>query len=367
MKIIQLIYSLSSGGAERFVVDLSNELAKLGHDVHLIVFRTSSKNGSNVHFYKNLVDENVNYHNLEIDEGFRFSAFVKVTRYIKRINPDIVHSHLNVIPYVFYLALKKGKIKHFHTLHNLAENTVNSKIQKFVNLFFYRTERIRPIAISDICYKSYCDFYRIHNAIIIENGRSPVRPTSQFEKTRNEINSYRSENTKQIFVHIARFSKQKNQDLLIDSFNKLYAIDPDFLLFIIGNGFDSSEGKALQKRACKAIKFLGEKQNVNDYLLSADAFCLTSIYEGLPISLLEALSAGCVPICTPAGGIPNVITKEVTGYLSDEFSVESYYETILNYLSRPDEIKKEYLISYFEMNYSISKCAFTHLNLYKQN
>ena len=43
----------------------------------------------------------------------------------------------------------------------------------------------------------------------------------------------------------------------------------------------------------------------------SDAFCLTSVYEGLPISLLEAISCGCVPVCTPVGGITEVVHHEV--------------------------------------------------------
>ena len=74
------------------------------------------------------------------------------------------------------------------------------------------------------------------------------------------------------------------------------------------------------------VYFLGKVTNVSDYLLCADAFVLTSIFEGLPISLLEALSAGVIPVCTPVGGIINIVTKNI-GFLSEDVSKDAYSQT----------------------------------------
>ena len=366
MKIVQLIYSLTSGGAERFVVDLSNELATFGHEVHLVVFRNSEEENDPVHFYKHLIAEQVHYHNLNIKEGFRLSAFTTTITFIQKLKPDIVHCHLNVIPYIFPLALRRKGIKFLHTLHSIAPKTVGFSFQKKINRFFYRTNRILPITISDICLISYKDFYGLDNAAMIENGRSEVIPTQQFHVVKKEILSYKANKNTPVFIHLGKFRKEKNHQLLIDTFNRVDKKGADFLLLIIGADFDSDEGKQLQKGACDKIKFLGTKQNVNDYLLNANAFCLSSIYEGLPISLLEALSAGCVPICTPAGGIPNVITHGVTGILSDDFSDSAYYNAVMSYINSSVIIDREVLIQYFKENYSINKSAILHHELYSQ-
>ena len=105
---------------------------------------------------------------------------------------------------------------------------------------------------------------------------------------------------------------------------------------------------------CSKIYFLGEKNNVGDYLLFSDAFCLTSFYEGLPISLLEALSCGVTPICTSVGGIPDVIKDNQTGYLSD-INVDSYYNAIQRFINK--KIPRDNLIEYFNKNFSITVCA----------
>lgn len=136
-----------------------------------------------------------------------------------------------------------------------------------------------------------------------------------------------------------------------------------FQLIIIGSGFDSSSAETLRKNACNRIHFLGLKPNVGDYLLCADAFCLTSLYEGLPLSLLEAMSAGCVPICTPAGGIKDVINSDI-GYLTKNFELNDYVNLLRHYISR-NTISRTAISDYFETTYSIQSCANKYLTLFQ--
>lgn len=360
MKIVQLIYSLSSGGAERFVVDLSNELAMQGNEVYLIIYR----NDNDSEFYKHILSDKVILINLNVKAGLRISAFTKTISTIRKIQPDVVHCHLNVIPYIFLLALISKKTKYFHTLHNLAHKTSGHKFQKSLNKYFYKKMLIKPITISNACDKSYQDFYELYNSSVVENGRATVIADENYSDIENEVKKYTNSANTLIFIHVARFDTQKNQGLLVNVFNRLEEEGVDFILLIIGGGYTSPAGITLQKRACKSIKFLGEKKNINNYYLLSDAFCLSSIYEGLPISLLEALAAGCTPICTPAGGIPDVISDGINGYLSKDMDELSYYSAIKRYIDNPESIKKEVLSDFYNKNYSIANCASRHISLY---
>ena len=95
----------------------------------------------------------------------------------------------------------------------------------------------------------------------------------------------------------------KNQKVLIKAFNRLSVKNKSVVLLIIGDNYDSHLGSELQQISNESIIFLGQKHNIADYYLNSDAFCLTSTNEGMPITLIEALACGCVPICTPVGGI----------------------------------------------------------------
>lgn len=353
MKIIQIIYSLSSGGAERFVVDLSNELAHMGHNVTLCILLDESI--ERFIFNKKFLSSNVRFHAMNLSKGFSLSKSNQVERFIKKEKPDIVHCHLNVIPYIFRLCITDRHIKFFHTLHSVAENASGGKWQVPLNKFFYKYNLIKPICISKLCQDSYIRLYHLNNAPFINNGRGNISPSDRYYLVKDEVTKYKNTSHTPVFIHVARFDRQKNQQLLIDSFNILFQNGYDFTLLIIGNGYESKNGLALQKQACPNIHFIGEKSNVCDYLLCSDAFCLTSIFEGLPISLLEALACGLTPICTSVGGIPDVITEGITGYLSPEPNKIAYTDTVKRFLRHP--LDKKILINYFKANFTIQICA----------
>lgn len=361
MKIIQLIYSLSSGGAERFVVDLSNALASKGHDVTICMLLDDSV--QKLSFNKQFIADNVKFHSLKFNSGFSGAKLRKVELYLLSQDPDIVHCHLNVIPYIYRLSYRNHKIKFLHTLHNIAEKTYGNRLQYYINKYFYKNNIISPVTISKQCQYSYEKLYKLHNAPYINNGRASIKPTSKIYEVRHEIQSYKRTKNSHVFIHIGRYNAQKNQQLLVDVFNKLNKDRYDYILLVIGSGFNCDKGIKLQEVANERIFFLGEKNNVGDYLLCSDAFCLTSIYEGLPISLLEALSCGVTPICTNVGGISDVIEDNVTGYLCN-VQLNAYYNAICRFLSH--KIDKETLIKYFDENYSIDRCADKYIALYNK-
>lgn len=362
MKIIQLLYSLSSGGAEKFVVNLSNQLAKEGHDVTICMLLNETNH--NWVFNKQFIQPNVKFKSFEFSKGFSLKKVRIVCQYLKKESPQIVHCHLNVIPYIFPLAFNNKKITFIHTIHNIAEKASGLKIQRNINRFFYKTNRIIPITISKECKQSFENYYDLPNTVRIDNGCPAIKPSKYFTDVQNEIKKFKHTKNTKIFIHIARCHPAKNQELLINAFNRLYAHNVDFSLLIVGAGYNSKEGIKLQQIANPHIYFLGEKNNVGDYLLHSDAFCLSSIYEGLPISLIEAMSCGVTPICTPVGGIPDVITDKRTGYLSNECSVESYCSAIQLYLKKA--IDKDVLINHFNTHYSIEKCAKDYLKIFNK-
>lgn len=360
MKIIQLIYTLGSGGAEKFVVDLSNQLAVMGHEIILCMLRDDID--KKLIFNQQFLSEKVKFHSMKFSCGFSLNKTRQVEKYLRKEQPDIVHCHLNVIPYIFKMTLSNRKIVFLHTLHNIARNTGGVGVQYYINKFFYSRNMVNPVCISRICQESYEEYYKLYNAPYINNGRTLVSASLYYEEVQREVNSYKMSKDTIVFIHVARFSIQKNQQLLVDAFNKLSSEKYDFVLLVIGNGYDTDEGRELQHSACCKIHFLGEKNNVNDYLLCSDAFCLTSVYEGLPISLLEALSCGVTPICTSVGGIPDVIVDGTSGYLASELDVEAYTQAVKRFIVCP--LSPQMLIGYFMENYSIKVCAERYENLY---
>lgn len=360
MKILQLVPSLASGGAERFVVDLSNQLVNDGHKVVLCTLNDNS----NINFNKQFLDSKVEYNSFNIKGVSVIRIILQICKFIKDLNPDVVHCHLAVLQYIFPICISvSNRIKIFHTIHNMPKYASGGGgWHKVFFKLLYRTNRVIPITIAEECHKSYMVYYKLNNDVLIENGVSKVKPTENYIKVRNEIEKYKLVSNTPVFIHVARYNEQKNQRLLINAFNELNDRNIDFILLVIGRGFDSGEGGCLKRIACDKIFFLGEKNNVCDYLLCADYFCLTSIYEGLPISLIEALSVGVTPVCTAVGGIKNVIQDTVNGYLCNVIDQKSYVEVLKKALI--NKLDKNVLIDCYNKKYSMDMCMKKYVSLF---
>lgn len=366
MKILQIIYSLSSGGGERFVVDLCNELVlNVEDDIYLLTIN-DDKEVSNMHYYSSLSSQ-VKYLNIGAKSGLSLKAVWGVYKKIKEINPDVVHLHCSLI-LLFLPVLLLPNVKYFHTLHSIAEKCISFQWLKNIQKVIYR-KKVVPITISKYCNDSFRLYYGLDNAICIENGRSAVGVTTKSKIVSDEIQGYvnviesRMINKQKcpVFVHVARYAKEKNQTLLFDSFNRLSQKGFAFLLIVIGNNYQNSPYKNFTS---DCIKILGEKKNVGDYLVCSNYFVLSSLYEGLPLSLLEAMSVGCVPISTPAGGVVDVIENGTNGYVSPSFGEEDFYNTILTALSHDYHTLSANAVNTYQERFSMTKCALSYKRAY---
>ena len=361
MKIFHFNYCLAQGGAERFVIDLANTQSH-NNDVTLFILRedTSESQG----FFVKEIGRKVRYINLAVSPGFKFSLILKFDRILKEEKPDIVHCHLDLVNYFFPLSIKyRKKIKFFYTIHSHATAEVKSFPEKIIRRFFFRYGYIQPVAISEETKVSSESYYRMDNIRVIYNGRSFTGKSVSFDQVEKEVSHLKPTGDTLVFCHLSRYHKLKNQEMLIGAFNRLKEDGNDIILLIVGSGFDKETG--LLSLARNHIHFLGPKPNVMDYLYASDAFCLSSLTEGMPISLIEAMACGCIPVCTPVGGILNAIEDGVTGFLSKSISEDDFLDALKRLIREKDTIDRQRIIDYSYSNFSIGKCSEKYLELYK--
>lgn len=366
MKILELNKSFYPGGAERFIVDLSNELVKIEeNDVYVCTY-ADERNPRNS-FYRSQVDKKVEIINIPC-YGHLFSKIklvFSIYRLIRNLKPDVVHCHLSSFNFIVLPALLNHKPFYVNTLHNLAEKNIKPGLDKFIKTIMYRAG-VKPVTISPLCYKSFTDYMGFNTSVMIENGCREIQKTSKFNDVINEIESYKfSKNTK-VFINVARMHPQKNHQLLIESFNRLIDRGFDAILLIIGSlDVDSTYTKKVMKsNHTDRVHFLGTKENVPDYLFASDAFCLSSLWEGAPISLLEAGFAGCYPLCTPVGGCKDTIINNEWGMLSKDLSVDSYTEMLQEYMEQ-QFYDRNRISNLYKGKYLMKECATKYQNLFK--
>lgn len=361
MKIIQVIPHLGSGGAERFVVDLSNELVKQGHDVVLLTFYDlEGKFG----FYKNDINKRVKQISLHKNTGFSLKSILQIIDIVKREKPDIIHSHVNSLQYTILpqMFMAKG----VHTVHNEAHLEARGKFEIGLRKLAFKYNLVQPVTISRESHDSFVAFYG-KDAVLINNGRSVDNNIEVSNEVRNEISSYKKSGKTRVIVQLARFQSQKNIPMMARVANRLYNEGYEFCLLFIGsteNKLIVDEVKSLMP-PCAHI--LGERNNPLEYLKEADAFALSSLFEGMPISLLEALAVGAIPVCTPVGGIPNAVTDGNNGFLSADNTESAYYQAMKRFLETDSEtlnLMSQKVVKSFAP-YSMVECAGKYLQLYK--
>lgn len=364
MKILEIIFDLSPGGAERFVVDLCNEIAQTNYVV-LCTLKNDSKNEMRT-FYKAEVQPEVQYKCLGLSDGISLRKMWTIHQFIKNEHADVVHLHGWGIPFFCLIAiiLQHKKTKFYQTIHNDLDNGYKNPMYKFLFKCLSTRDYYHFIALSKKNFNQVKAFSPNCCAICIENGRAPIYPTPLFKVTQAELEKYKLHKESLLFIHVARFADDKNQQLLINAFNKFVEQNYDADLIIIGSGFGTPEGILLQQQSCTRIHFLGAKKNISDYLLNADVFCLSSKFEGLPISLIEASLAGVPAISTPVGGVAEIIKHRQTGFITKDLTQNEYLSALIWMYTHFNTIKQNSIQAKKHSIFTIQNCGNKYLNFF---
>ncbi len=315
MKVVEIIPDLTLGGAERFVVDLSNRLVSNGSDVVLItLFNSKGKKNFN-----NLIDSRIIHICLNKKVGFSLSVLLKLWFIIFREKPDVVHTHLNCIVYTLLSWLTMRKIKFVHTVHNDAVKEAGGRIGEKVRRYAF-ANKVIPVTISKESQRSFVALYNM-DAPMIYNGRELETVDGVLDRIIcDDIESKKNKPGNLAIINMARFAEQKNQLALVEAVNGINNKSERIDLFLVGStDFNSAAVNicnSIEKIANNNIHILGEKENSQAYLKHCDAFCLSSLYEGMPITIIESFANGCPVLSTPVGGVCEMVKDRENGLLA---------------------------------------------------
>lgn len=297
-KIMLFIPFLALAGAEMMVKDLAIGLYELGCEVVVVsLYKRESP------LVDELLEKNIRIVYLEKKRGLDVTLFRRISKLIRNEKPDVVHTHLNVVKYVIPCAVfnhVKGRV---HTVHNIAEKE-QGKGDRIITRFYAKYCNLKLVAISPIIRTSIVDEYRISGDTVpmIFNGRN----LDEFQTKKKY-----SEKEYIEFLHVGRFSDQKNHIMLINAFADALKQNPKLRLVLVGDGplLGEVKEKVLLLGIGENVEFLGLRTDVNNLMNNADVFLLPSKYEGMPISLIEAMASGLPIIATNVGGVSDMINE----------------------------------------------------------
>lgn len=221
----------------------------------------------------------------------------------------VIHGHHSTYG-VFYL----GFAKKYGIKYRISHSHIASFSKTIGGYSFYLLSRF---------YKTYANIhFACSNAAgmymygsteykLINNGIDTNKFKFSFE-IRNRIRKELAAENKTILVHVGRFHDQKNHTFLIDIFSEFKKKNPSSILLLIGGGplQTKIKDKVEKLGLNESVLFLNKIENVYDFLSASDVFVFPSLYEGLPLTLVEAQSSGLPILCSNNVTIETKITKD---------------------------------------------------------
>lgn len=369
MNIVQVIPSFNVGGGELLAVRLCAEIKKQRPDYKVTLISLYDPIPSIV--YDEALASGAQIVTLGKKKGFDPFTPLRMLKALRAIKPDVIHTHLAGLRYSMPASLVNKKAIKMHTVHNMASYET-SPFMKHVQNFAFKQLGWRPIALSESVQKSIHDVYGlmapiVNNGISIDNKLLGTKIRKLDEKCNIPKREYN-------IITIGRLWAQKNHKLLIDAFDNLCKQISECNLLIVGE--DPTDGnyrkkleniiENLPENTRSKIFLLGTRKDIPELLLASDVFVLSSDWEGVPLTLLEAMGYGIPTVCTSVGGIPDVIEHGVDGLLVAKGDVDGLANTIADVLI--DKSLATTLASNaktkFYKSYSIETTASKYLDLY---
>ena len=309
MKILHIIDSGGLYGAEIMLLSLVEEQIGLG--LHPVIASIGDKKVCEKPFETEALKRGLNLIKFRMFPGPNVSGAYKLIKFARDNKFDVMHSHgykgnilLGFIPGFI------TKIPLVATLHGYTSTRGISKMRLYEWLDTRSHKFIDAVVLVN---KGMMNHPKIKKQTrikfhVINNGIPVFRNGEKQEKGKKELFTIGS---------IGRFSTEKGYTHLIESFYLLLKKGVDARLVLIGEGY---ERERLEQRVKyfmleDMVVFTGYRENAGKYISDFDVYAISSLTEGLPITLLEAMQARTPVVATSVGGIPEVIQHLKEGLL----------------------------------------------------
>jgi len=321
--LVFVIGTMGNGGAERVIANLSNQFVQDNINVSIITIYGTLQT------YQ--LNDKVSLCHIVCNSKIKalrpFERMIKMRRIISRISPDIVVSFLADVNIHTLIALIGKEIPIIVSERNDPTKSPDAKwIRKLRDALYKRA--------SGVVYQTQetAEYFKryVPNKIKQTIIANPIKDDLPFYVSRPE---------KVEFITACRLNKQKNLHLMINSVKRVLDSGYECFLNIYGEGpmrqeleaYIDSVGLGEQVRLC------GFSDNIHEKMAKATAFIISSDFEGISNSMLEALGIGIPVIATdcPVGGARQYIMNEVNGYLVPCRDVDSMSRAMIDVIENP--------------------------------
>ncbi|MGL5435345.1 MAG: glycosyltransferase family 1 protein [Lachnospiraceae bacterium] len=314
IKVLFFVDRLLVGGIQTFIRNVVENIDKNRVEVELLTL----DDGKDYDYQMYFQSLGISVHKLQgiwIHSVFDYSRYEKaLSAFFKEHHYDVIHMHASSKNYPLLKVAKKFQIKvRIAHSHNTGFQTKN-KIKITVGNYF--KGKLKKYATDYFaCSKKAGEWlFPKEDVVVIYNGINLKRFAFDSKKRKEIRDELDIDMQTTLFGHVGRFTNQKNHLFLIDIFSEIHQVQKETKLLLLGNGslMEDVKIKVKELNLENVVIFAGFKNNASDYFQGMDVFLLPSLYEGLPIVLLEAQASGLPSFTSNTVTFESKITDLVT-------------------------------------------------------
>jgi sugar transferase (PEP-CTERM/EpsH1 system associated) len=357
LRIVHLTTSFGCGGLERVIANVVN-YTKDENVEHVIISLSDDLS------FSYAVPDNIQLYTLNKKAGHDWGAHLRLAKILRNLKPQVMHTYnFGTIEY-HVSALLCGVKNRIHADHGLGGDSRNGDNKKrnvlrrffamFVNHYIVVSEDLKKWVINTIKVPAK----KVH--FVFNGVPIPVQRTL-LPRTKNKLN----------ILMVARLNAIKNHRRMIDALIMASEKQPELSLHcnIVGDGAERNflHNYVRDHKAEALVTFHGHQEDVGSFLESTDLFAISSDYEAMPMTVLEAMAHSRPVICPRVGGVADFINKDdvflIKGKCTESLSNAILYVANMNEKDYEQKVQCAYL-KVLKL-YSAERMAEEYLKFYR--
>jgi glycosyltransferase involved in cell wall biosynthesis len=298
------------GGADSQLLSAAGELRSRGHDVIIVSLTPLGPMGLEAR------RAGIQTVSLEMRRGLPDPrGLVRLARLVRRWRPDVVHSHMvhaNLMARVLRLVAPVPAL--VSTIHNVYEGgRMRMAAYRLTNRLVDHMTIVSQAAFDRFTGEKIVPAEMLR---VVPNGVDTGRFRGLPPGTREAVRRSLGLENQLVWLAVGRFEVAKDYPTMLRAFAAVQAQEPQAVLVLVGRGSLQAETEALGRElGLTGIRFAGVRSDVPEVMSAADAYVMSSAWEGMPMVLLEAAAAGLPIVATRVGGNHEVVLHEASGLL----------------------------------------------------